>query len=228
MRFSLHGSRVAVFGFVTATALLASNADGPRAAPRIACAPVSGGKVGALTSILSTKVFVARTNIGAAPCDLAARSQLRTDARGQAVFKLSRAGRDTRCIVLPLSSLELSPGPRDQEPVIRFTSGTTWCSTSGGKQGHFAVKSPRGEDIRVKTGNSSFGVTFGTQTLVKIESSSDPSQEVIVEDSASRNVRRVKRRQQVAVASTGRIGNPTRAAINAADRVALAQLRAAP
>jgi hypothetical protein len=216
--------------FLLAALLFGSTAHGPRAGARNLCASISGKRVGVLTSVLHTNVYVAGTNVGAAPCDLVARTRVWTDQRGQAVFRLSRAGRRTKCILLSQSSLMLSPASRDQEPVIRFTGGRSWCSTSGGVGGFFSPRTPpSGGDIRLVTIGSVFGVKVGTgaiSTVIKINSTSDAGGVKLIKKGAS--AIRVKSKHQVKITSTGAIKRPTRAELDAADRVALARLRAAP
>jgi hypothetical protein len=229
MMVAIPGSRITVLTVVIGAALLGSTAS--QAIPRKACASGSGTTVGTLSRILSTSVFVAKNSIGAAPCDLLARSEIRTDERGQAIFKLSSGGRDTKCILLPRSSVVLSPELNDQQPIVRFTNGRAWCSTKAGKSGFFSPrKLSRGRDIKLITGSSTFGVTFGARatepTLVKVESSRERGGVMITD---FRNItHRLKSRQQVTVDSSGHVGKAMNAKIDVADRLALAQLGAAP
>jgi hypothetical protein len=218
-------SRIAVLGLLIAVAMLGSQTAGPRAAARVVCAASPGTTVGSLTTILHTNVLVAGKNIGAAPCDLIARNTIQTDQRGQAVFRLSQAGRETKCILLSQSSLVVSPESRNQEPVIRFTGGRSWCSTSGGRGGFFSPrKVPRFGDIRLTTATAVFGVSVGsplTATVVKVRSASDRAG---VQVRGSDGVRvAVKSGQEARVTSSGSVST-ARTRLDAADRLALVQL----
>jgi hypothetical protein len=213
--------------FLLAALLFGSTAHGPRAGARNLCASISGKRVGVLTSVLHTNVYVAGTNVGAAPCDLVARSLVKTDRRGQAVFRLSRAGRRTKCILLPESRLMLSPASNDQEPVIRFMVGTSWCMTSGDERGFFSPpKLSSDGDFRLVTTKSVFGVNGARRTTVKIDSTSDARGAKLMKVGV-RTIS-IKGKHQATITSTGRMMGPTQAKLDAADRVALARLRAAP
>jgi hypothetical protein len=205
-----------------AAALIASGAERAHSGGAKACVGATSGhsKVGAITRIFHTSVFVRSRYISAAPCDLLAGDGVRTDARGEAVLRVAVEGRETTCALLQRVTLNVYPTsqiplPSSSRRVVSFSAGRTWCSRKGRtvKSLYSAGKA------KLLTGAATFGVEVDRGTvLVKVASA-----RLRVQTETATKV--LLPRQAVLISPTGRITGPVRARFDAKDGLALARLR---
>jgi hypothetical protein len=207
-----------------AAALTASGAEKANSSRAEQCVGATSGraKVGAITRILHTSVFVRNRYMSAAPCDLLDGDDVRTDSRGEAVLQLAIGGRATTCALLqrgtitvyPASGLPLSSSSRR---VVSFSAGRTWCARRG-----TTVKSLYSAGrAELLTGAATFGVEVDRGTvLVKVAPSSATLR---VQTTVATKV--LLQRQAVLISPTGKITGPEPARFDAKDGLALARLR---
>jgi len=196
---------------VGAVAVVASSVERSSSATQALCAPSgSQPKVGSLTRILHTTVFVDRIYVGAVPCELVRGNVVRTDSRGEAVLRLSVAGRGTKCVVLPLAKTVTYPSAKPGA-VVDFASGRSWCSTSGGNGRSFFSAG----GIKIAAVQTMFGVDISRRVTVKVYSGS-----------LRVNRTTLRSRMALVLSTTGKIiRGPSTAVFDAEDGLALAQLR---
>ena len=175
-------------------------------------------KVGTLTRILHTSVYIGGRYRAAAPCDLFALDELRTDSRGEAVLRLTVRGRVTACAVFQRAKLSIY-SPTTSPRVITFSAGRTWCSTTANVESPFvAVQAKLSTSTTIFARTALFAVEVDSgSALVKVKSGT-----VRVEQ--ARKVE-VKSNQAVLVSPTGKITGPQQARFDATDALALARLR---
>jgi hypothetical protein len=208
------------------TALAAAlTASGAERAHSVGVEPCVGAiskrpRVGAITRILHTSVFVRNRYTSAAPCELFAGDEVRTDSRGEAVLRLRIAGQETTCALLqrvtmnvytppgiPLSSREIQ--------VVDFWAGRTWCS----KRKTTVLSLYSAGKAQLLTSAATFGVEVDRGTvLVKVASA-----RLLVRTKVASKV--LRRRQAALISPTGRITGPVPARFDAKDGLALARLR---
>jgi hypothetical protein len=210
----LHACRCAALA-ASAAAFAASGAENSPSATRAVCAPSRlQAKVGTLTKILHTTVLVNGRYVGAAPCDLVLNNDVRTDSRGEAVFRLSMAGRGTKCVVLPLARAVAYPTKKRGEKrgaVLRFVNGRIWCSTSAGNRSSFFLA----DQIKITRVEAIFGVDISRRVTVKVYSGS-----------LRVNNTTLRQRKALVLSTKGTIlTGPSTAAFDADDGLALAELR---
>jgi hypothetical protein len=207
----LHGRRCAAL-VAGAAAVVALGVESSASSTQVLCARSSAQpKVGTLTKILHTTVFVAGTYVAAAPCDVIRDDEVKTDSRGEAVFRLSVAGRVTRCVVLPLARGRAYPTKRSGA-VLDFISGRSWCSTTGGNRTSFFLA--RG--IKIVSTQAIFGIDVGRRVTIKVYSGS----------LRINNKTALRPRLEMVLSPTGKIIRRPRAAVfDADDGLAIAQLR---
>ena len=202
--------------FVLTVVAWGADPAGSRAAE--SCRAVPGRtKVGAVTRIIHTSVFVDSRYAQTAPCDLFAGDELRTDSRGEAVVQLADRGRATICSVFQRARLRFYSRPTSLPVsslrVITFSeAGRTWCSTKGSFKSPFVAV-----QAMLSTASSIFGVEIDRETvLIKVFSGT-------LHVSQAREVD-VGPGKAILVSPTGMITGPRRARFDATDRLALARV----
>jgi hypothetical protein len=206
-----------------AAALIAS-AERAHSSRAEACAGATSGrtKVGAITRIFHTSVFVRSRYISAAPCDLLTGDVVKTDLRGEAVLRLAVEGRETTCALLQRVTLNVYPASQfslssTRRRVVSFSAGRTWCSRKGRTTAKSLYSAGQAKFL---TDDATFGVEVDRGTvLVKVALGG--TLRVWTQTAAE-----VLRRGKAALISPkGKITGPVTARFDAKDGLALARLR---
>ena len=182
----------------------------------------SHAKVGAIARILHTSVFVRHRYLSAAPCDLVAGDDVRTDSRGEAVLQLAIGGRVTTCALLQRGTITVYPASGFPLLVLEQAG----CQLLGRKnlvlgRGTTAKSLYTAGKAELLTDGATFGVEVDRGTvLVKV---APGSATLRVQTSVATKV--LLQRQAVLISPTGKITGPEPARFDARDSLALARLR---